>query len=61
LCEVVKEEDTLLLIAKTHSFWELTLATDSNSSESSSDSGSNDNDSDSDLTDTSELAQRLSE
>jgi hypothetical protein len=60
LSEVVKEEDTLLLIAKTHSVWELTLATDSNSSESSSDSGSSDNDSDSDLTDTSELAQRLS-
>jgi hypothetical protein len=36
-------------------------ATDSNSSESSIDSSSSDNDSDSDLTDTSELAQALSE
>jgi hypothetical protein len=62
LLEVLIEGgDGLLIIAKTYSYRELTLASDSNSSKSSIDSSSSDHDPDSDLTDTSELAQSLAE
>jgi hypothetical protein len=58
---LIEGRDALLLIMKTYSFWEVTLAADGNSSQSSVDSSSSDNDSESDLTDTSELAQQLAE